>query len=127
MGAYIGFLNWFLGDVHQHWMCSCRAILGSDWLVQHLQKILVQGNRYSFLVKTGVYKYIRHPQYAGLLLLSLGMLAEWATLPMLIFYPVMVVMYVRLAKREEKDMLLEFGGEYREYIQATKMFIPFVV
>ncbi|WP_245561162.1 methyltransferase family protein [Desulfoscipio gibsoniae] len=108
-------------------MCSCRAILGSDWLVQHLQKILVQGNRYSFLVKTGVYKYIRHPQYAGLLLLSLGMLAEWATLPMLIFYPVMVVMYVRLAKREEKDMLLEFGGEYREYIQATKMFIPFVV
>lgn len=79
------------------------------------------------LVKTGVYRYIRHPQYAGLLLLSFGMMAEWATLPLLILYPVIVYMYVRLAKREEKDMLVEFGDEYREYMKQTKMFIPFVV
>lgn len=79
------------------------------------------------LVKTGVYKYIRHPQYAGLLLLSFGMMVEWATLPLLILYPVIVYMYVRLAKREEKDMLVEFGDEYREYMKETKMFIPFVV
>lgn len=79
------------------------------------------------LVKTGVYKYIRHPQYAGLLLLSFGMMAEWATLPLLILYPVIVYMYVRLAKREEKDMLVEFGDKYREYMKETKMFIPFVV
>jgi len=79
------------------------------------------------LVKTGVYKYIRHPQYTGLLLLSFGMMAEWATLPMLLLYPVMVFMYVRLAKREEKDMLKEFGTEYEEYRKVTKMFIPFIV
>ena len=79
------------------------------------------------LVKKGVYRYIRHPQYTGLLLLSFGMMAEWATLPLLILYPVMVVMYVRLAKREEKDMLAEFGNEYREYMKSTKMFIPFIV
>jgi protein-S-isoprenylcysteine O-methyltransferase Ste14 len=79
------------------------------------------------LVKTGVYRYIRHPQYAGLLLLSFGMLAEWATLPMLILFPVIIGMYVRLAKREEKDMLKEFGSQYEEYIKTTKMFIPFVL
>ncbi|HYE10817.1 MAG TPA: isoprenylcysteine carboxylmethyltransferase family protein [Patescibacteria group bacterium] len=79
------------------------------------------------LVKQGVYKYIRHPQYTGLLLLSFGMIAEWATLPTLILFPVMIVMYLRLAKREENDMLNEFGDEYREYMKATKMFIPFVV
>ncbi|KUO60305.1 MAG: isoprenylcysteine carboxyl methyltransferase [Gracilibacter sp. BRH_c7a] len=79
------------------------------------------------LVKTGVYRYIRHPQYSGLLLLSFGMMAEWVTLPLLILYPVIVFMYVRLAKREEKDMLVEFGDEYREYMKETKMFIPFVV
>jgi len=55
------------------------------------------------------------------------MLAEWATLPMLMLYPVMVVMYIRLAKREENHMLKEFGEEYREYMRTTKMFIPFVV
>jgi protein-S-isoprenylcysteine O-methyltransferase Ste14 len=79
------------------------------------------------LVKTGIYKYIRHPQYTGLLLLSLGMMIEWATLPLIILYPVMVFMYVRLAKREERDMLGEFGDEYRKYMKTTKMFIPFIV
>lgn len=79
------------------------------------------------LVKTGIYKYIRHPQYTGLLLLSLGMMIEWATLPLLILYPVMLFMYIRLAKREEKDMVGEFGDEYRKYMKSTKMFIPFVV
>lgn len=79
------------------------------------------------LVTSGIYKYIRHPQYTGLLLMSLGMLIEWATLPMLILYPVMVFLYVRLAKKEERDMLAEFGDEYREYMKKTKRFIPFVV
>lgn len=79
------------------------------------------------LVKTGIYKYIRHPQYAGLLLLSLGMIIEWATIPTLLLFPVMVFLYVRLAKREEKDMLVEFGDEYRNYMKNTKMFMPFVV
>ena len=79
------------------------------------------------LVKTGVYKYIRHPQYTGLLLLSFGMLIEWVTLPLLILYPIILVMYVRLAKREEKDMLNQFGDEYRRYMKQTKRFIPFLV
>ena len=79
------------------------------------------------LVKQGVYRYIRHPQYTGLLLLSFGMMAEWATLPMLILFPVMIGMYIRLAKREEKDMITEFGDEYRNYMKTTKMFVPFIV
>lgn len=79
------------------------------------------------LVTTGIYRYIRHPQYTGLLLLSLGMLLEWATLPMLILFPVIITLYVRLAKREERDMLAEFGEEYEAYRRRTKMFIPFIV
>lgn len=78
------------------------------------------------LVTTGVYRYIRHPQYAGLLLLSLGMIIEWATLPMLIIFPVMVYMYIRLAKREEEDMIGEFGEDYGRYMENTRRFIPFV-
>lgn len=79
------------------------------------------------LVTSGVYRLIRHPQYTGLLLLSLGMLIEWATLPLLLMFPVMVIMYWRLAKREEQDMLSEFGEAYKQYISKTKMFLPFVV
>ena len=79
------------------------------------------------LVRSGVYKYIRHPQYTGLLLLSFGMMVEWATLPMLILFPVMITMYIRLAKQEEKDMIEEFGDVYNQYRKETKMFIPFIV
>ncbi|HEX3075614.1 MAG TPA: isoprenylcysteine carboxylmethyltransferase family protein [Lachnospiraceae bacterium] len=78
------------------------------------------------LVTTGIYRFIRHPQYTGLLILSLGMIIEWATLPLLIMFPIMVVMYVRLAIREERDMITEFGEEYREYMKGTKRFIPFI-
>jgi len=79
------------------------------------------------LVTSGIYRFIRHPQYTGLLLLSLGMMIEWATLPMLIMFPVMIFMYTRLAKKEENDMISEFGEEYKQYMTRTKMFIPFII
>ena len=44
-----------------------------------------------------------------------------------IYEGVMVFMYIRLAKREEKDMLREFGEDYKSYMAKTKMLIPFVV
>lgn len=78
------------------------------------------------VVKTGIYKWIRHPQYAGLLIIGIGMILGWATLTSLLLYPIMILMYVRLAKKEEKDMLEEFGEEYRTYMQSTKRFIPFI-
>ena len=76
------------------------------------------------LVTQGIYRYIRHPQYTGFLLLTLGMLFEWATLPLLIMWPVLVWLYVRLAKREEADMEAEFGPAYAEYCAHTGMFLP---
>lgn len=79
------------------------------------------------VVKIGIYRFIRHPQYSGLLLIALGMILGWATLTSLLLYPVMIYMYVRLAKKEEKDMLEEFGEEYRTYMASTKRFIPFVL
>ncbi len=76
------------------------------------------------LVTKGIYRYTRHPQYTGLLLAATGMLIDWATLPMLILYPVIVVLYYRLAKREEADMETEFGQAYRDYKARTSMFVP---
>ncbi len=79
------------------------------------------------LVTSGVYRYIRHPQYTGLLLISLGMIFEWATLTLLLLFPVMVVRYVTLALREEQQMLAEFGEDYRTYMVRTKRFLPFLI
>lgn len=98
-------------------LCGWRAIHKAYW-----SKEKGTGS----LVTTGIYRYIRHPQYTGLMLLSFGMLAEWATLPLLVMFPVMIVMYIHLAKREEADMLLEFGDTYKAYMKKSKMFLPFI-
>lgn len=76
------------------------------------------------LVTQGIYHFIRHPQYTGFLLITLGMMFEWATLPLLIMWPVLVWLYYRLAKREEADMEAEFGTRYRAYRARTGMFLP---
>lgn len=76
------------------------------------------------LVTQGIYAHIRHPQYTGFWLITLGMLFDWATLPMLIMYPLLLALYYRLARREEADMEAEFGEAYRRYRARTGMFLP---
>jgi protein-S-isoprenylcysteine O-methyltransferase Ste14 len=58
------------------------------------------------------------------MLITLGMLLDWATLPMLVMWPVMAVLYYRLARREEREMQVQFGEAYSRYLQQTSMFIP---
>ncbi|MDC7246811.1 MAG: isoprenylcysteine carboxylmethyltransferase family protein [Sphaerochaetaceae bacterium] len=76
------------------------------------------------LVKSGVYAYIRHPQYTGIFLITLGMMAEWLTLGQLLLWPVILIVYIRQAKKEERQMEMEFGMEYVVYKDETGMFFP---
>ncbi|PKQ19937.1 MAG: isoprenylcysteine carboxylmethyltransferase family protein [Actinobacteria bacterium HGW-Actinobacteria-6] len=76
------------------------------------------------LVTSGIYRFIRHPQYTGFACFTIGMLLEWATLPMLVMFPILGVIYFRLARREEADMRAEFGRAYDEYVARTGMFLP---
>jgi len=76
------------------------------------------------LVREGIYAYIRHPQYTGFLLITLGLLIEWATIPLLLMWPTLVIMYYRLARMEEREVEAKFGQEYRDYRFSTGMFLP---
>lgn len=76
------------------------------------------------LVTGGIYRYIRHPQYTGFLLITLGMLFEWATLPMLLMWPILCLLYYRLARREEREVEAQFGDAYGIYRSRTGMFLP---
>jgi len=75
-------------------------------------------------ISSGIYSKMRHPQYAGILLISLGFLIQWPTLITLILFPFLIVMYYRLAKREEKDIEKEYKHEYLNYKKKVPMFIP---
>jgi len=78
----------------------------------------------SELVTTGLYAYVRHPQYLGFLTLTLGMIVQWTTLPTLLMWPLLVTLYFRLAKQEEKEMEAKFGEKYRQYKSRVSMLIP---
>jgi protein-S-isoprenylcysteine O-methyltransferase Ste14 len=77
------------------------------------------------LVTTGLYALSRHPQYLGFILMTLGLIIHWATLPLILMWPILVYQYYRLSKKEEAEMEREFGQEYIEYKKKTPMFLNF--
>jgi len=76
------------------------------------------------LVTDGLYRYVRHPQYSGLFLITLGMMIQWPTLITLIMWPILMIMYYRLALKEERQMEATFGDRYIEYRQRVPAFVP---
>ena len=99
------------------WLIAAGAVLG---IVGWRQIYRGQGG----LVCTGLYRRIRHPQYAGFFLFLLGSSINWPTLLTLLMLPVLLVVYYRLAKQEEADALAQFGDEYRRYQATSGMFWP---
>lgn len=79
------------------------------------------------LVTTGVYRFVRHPQYLGMFLFTFGWILHWPSVITLILWPVLVAAYVWLARREENSVAGEFGDAYLEYAKKTPRFIPRVL
>jgi protein-S-isoprenylcysteine O-methyltransferase Ste14 len=86
--------------------------------------VLLRAQRESRLATTGPYARVRHPQYAGFVLIMLGFLLQWPTLPTLGMFPMLVWMYARLARREEREAITRFGDAYARYAAATPAFLP---
>lgn len=88
----------------------------SGWKLIHKEK--------DSLVTTGIYSKIRHPQYSGIFLISLGMLIQWPTLLTVLMFPVLIFAYYRLAQREEKNIEAKYRAEYNLYKEIVPPFIP---
>ena len=85
---------------------------------------LYRAQREHTLATTGAYAYVRHPQYVAFILIMFGFLLQWPTLLTLLMFPLLVWMYVRLARSEERDAFKEFGEQYARYAKVTPAFIP---
>jgi protein-S-isoprenylcysteine O-methyltransferase Ste14 len=80
----------------------------------------------TIIVRTGLYRYIRHPLYMSLLILGTGvMMKDPRTLQLCLGALNLFAIWLT-ARIEENEMIARFGEDYRKYMKETKMFIPFL-
>lgn len=81
---------------------------------------LAEGHK---VVKTGAYRWVRHPMYAAFIFCCAGSLLFFKSFLFLILFALIPAAYVK-AKGEERLLIEAFGEEYKRYHEATGMFFP---
>jgi len=110
---YVSGFFMFLGSVA---MIAGLVVMGKAWKQIHAAK--------GKLVTVGLYRRVRHPQYFGLFLITVGMFIQWPTIVTVAMWPILMFMYYRLARREEKEMETQFSDQYATYRRQVPMFLP---
>jgi protein-S-isoprenylcysteine O-methyltransferase Ste14 len=114
------------GDPHFGVMhiISFALLAGGFYLLSSAWHVLYRAQRSNRFATTGPYSRICHPQYVGFVLIMLGFLFQWPTILTVAMFPILVVMYARLGKQEEVEMVARFGQPYQDYLNSTPKFIP---
>jgi protein-S-isoprenylcysteine O-methyltransferase Ste14 len=114
------------GDPHTSpfHLASYAFIGGGFWLIATAWRVLHEAARTEQLAVTGPYARVRHPQYGGFLLIMIGFLLQWPTIPTLVMFPILAVVYLKLARSEEREVAAHFGSAWRRYAEHTPAFIP---
>jgi len=114
---FVGYV-WAVGQL----VGSPIVIAGLFLIYKGWKEIVFQ--RGDVLVTAGIYTAVRHPQYLGFILVTLGQFLVWPTIATAILWPVLAVLYYRQAKREEAILFEKFGERFRQYASKTPMFLP---
>lgn len=105
-------------------LLSTVLIGGGFWLLAAAWKVLYAAQSGGRLATTGPYARLRHPQYAAFVLIMFAFLLQWPTLITLAMFPILVLAYLRLARREEREAAVAFGDDWSRYVQRTPAFFP---
>jgi protein-S-isoprenylcysteine O-methyltransferase Ste14 len=122
---WVDLVGW-KGDPHlsPFHFASYILIGGGFWLIASAWSRLHAAAQAGRLATDGPYERVRHPQYAGFIAIMVGFLLQWPTLPTLVMFPILLVVYRRLAIREEREVREHFGDEWDAYAGLKPRFIP---
>ena len=79
------------------------------------------------LVKSGIFKYIRHPIYGSLIFLTWGIYLKNPDIVLFVTSILSTILLYITSKYDEKECKIYFGIQYEEYIKESKMYIPFIL
>ena len=100
------------------------AFFGITLLIAGWREVY-RANKEGRLATGGPYALVRHPQYTGIFMVLFGEgVVHWPTVFSLAAFPIVVIAYALLARKEERQMIKKFGDEYREYQRRVPMFLP---
>lgn len=118
-------INW-KGDPHvsPFHLASYVALIVGFVMIARAWKTLWRAQTAGHLATTGFYRHVRHPQYAGFMLIMIGFLLQWPTIPTLVMFPVLIGVYSRLAITEERETRQRFGAAWDDYARKTPRFVP---
>lgn len=105
-------------------LISNVLIIAGFYLLSSAWRVLYVAQRRRTLATKGPYSKVRHPQYVGFVLIMFGFLLQWPTILTVLMFPVLLYMYLKLARIEEKESRTQFGDEYTRYEEATPAFFP---
>jgi len=105
-------------------LLSAAFIGGGFWFLAAAWRVLHAAQASGRLATSGPYARVRHPQYIAFVLIMVGFLLQWPTLITLVMFPILLAVYVRLARREERDSAAAFGDAWTRYARATPAFFP---
>lgn len=103
---------------------SNLLIFAGFWLLASAWRVLYRAQQAGTLAESGPYARIRHPQYLAFSLIMFGFLLQWPTLLTLLMFPVLLLMYVHLARQEDRWAASHFGERWQRYRARVPAFIP---
>ncbi len=120
------YISWRIPVVH--FLAGAAFLLLGGWLglkgVTELTLEVSETHHPDEIVKSGIYSSIRHPQYLGGFLSHIGMTFLLSSLYSLLCTPIVALVIYLLCRKEERELVREFGDEYRGYREEVPMFFP---
>ncbi len=107
-------------------LASIVLAIHSFWLLRRIGRPQGGIENTTLLVASGAYRYIRHPLYASLVLFAAGAFLKHPSLTGIGLLVGIIALLIATAKVEEGENLKRFGAEYAEYMENTRLIIPFV-